>query len=235
MAMGRIISKKICLNKAVNEQLSSDSCRLAFTWTIPHLDRDGRIHGDPRVLRAIIFPRREDITDEIMEGFIKEWVKCGLVIWYKANNDKWLQFPKFRQNQPKLRYERETPSTIPPPEKGKPCGRVPDKCRTNSGKKPDGVRRDSPPIEGNIREFNIREENLSETAQKPEQAPKDQKPDGALSPTDSVGSKPRDKQLQALADHLRKTDKDAWNKFVDHHPEFLDKTAEVAWPPQKPP
>ena len=129
MANGRIINSKICRNKIINERLSSDTSRLAFTWTIPHLDRDGRIHGDPALLRSIIFPRRKDITDEQMEVFITEWAQHGLVIWYEAEGDKWIQFPKFRQNQPNLRYERETESSIPPPEDGKII-------RINSGKGP---------------------------------------------------------------------------------------------------
>jgi len=228
MAMGRIISKKICLNKVVNEQLSSDSCRLAFTWTITHLDRDGRVHGDPRVLRSIIFPRREDITDEIMEGFIKEWAKCGLAIWYICNNDKWLQFPKFRQNQPKLRYERETPSTIPPPEKGKLCGPTPARCRSKAGVKPERVRRESRPIEGNIREFNIREENLNENIKNPEQAPFLKNPPAENSPPpDGNGSKSRNQQLHDIAVKLKAEDPPAYKELVRQHPEL----ASPKWPP----
>jgi len=130
MATGRMLQKKIVLNKAVHE-LSSDTCRLAFTWTIPNLDKNGCIHGDPATLKSIIFPRRDDISATKMEGFIKEWVHVGLVIWYEADGDKWLNFPGFPENQPGLRSDREPDSGIP----------LPEDCRMLAGKDP----ADSPP------------------------------------------------------------------------------------------
>ena len=184
MAIGRMLNKKISFNKIINESLSSDTCRLAFTWTIPHLDRDGRINGDPTVLRSIIFPRRRDITDEQIEAYIWEWVENDLVIWYEAEGDKWLQFPKFGANQPNLRYEREAESTMPPPEEGKiidpslrsSSGANPDQVRSNSGKMlkndsivdnvgPEDCRSNSGRREENLnlREENLREFNIYET------------------------------------------------------------------------
>jgi len=118
VARGRMINKKISLNKAVND-LSSDTSRLAFTWAIAHLDASGRISGDPRALKSTIFPRREGITVKLFQSFIEEWVSGGLVIWYEADGDKWLQFNKFRENQPGLRPEREKDSPIPSPEEGR--------------------------------------------------------------------------------------------------------------------
>jgi len=168
-----------------------------------------------------------------MEGFIREWVKYGLVIWYKANGDKWLQFPRFRQNQPKLRYDRETPSSIPPPEKGKLCGRTPDSCRGASGVEPGRVRIESPPIEDNISEVNIREENLSDKPENPEQAPsKKTKPDESNSPSGGNRSKPKDKQLAELAAHLKTEDPREYKKFLQQHPDIEDvENPEVPWPP----
>ena len=136
MAKGRLLSKKIGLNKSVNE-LSCDTSRLAYTWTLPHLDRDGRIHGDPAVLKNIIFPRRTDITTTDLEKYVAEWAENGLVIWYEADGDQWLEFPKFNENQPNLRYDREPESTIPPSENGRIItGRVPAECRQSAGSSP---------------------------------------------------------------------------------------------------
>jgi len=117
MASGRMLNKHICIDKVVHA-LSNDTCRLAFTWAIAHLDRDGRMPGDPAVVKGLVFPRREDITNSHVEGFIKEWAEKQLVVWYEARGDKWLFFPKFRKNQAKLRYEQEAESRIPPPEEG---------------------------------------------------------------------------------------------------------------------
>ena len=154
MAVGRIINKKICLNKAVNEL--SPLSALAFTWTISHLDCAGRVHGDPGILRALVFPRKKDVTDEQMETFIKEWTETDLVVWYEADDDLWIQFPKFHDNQPNLRTDRESPSVIPSPEEGieieirqfpeasesetPDSGGGPEQLRSNSGGTPEEVR-----------------------------------------------------------------------------------------------
>ena len=133
MAQGRILNKRIALDKAVND-LSSDLSRLLFTWTIPHLDRDGRFHGDPAIIKAHVMPRRTDVSIEDVEMCIEEWARVELVKWYDADGDRWLEFPAFRDNQPGLRYEKEPPSRIPCPDKGIPARRrtdvrVPSECR----------------------------------------------------------------------------------------------------------
>lgn len=112
MARGRILSKAICVDKRVND-LSSFESMLAFTWLISHLDVLGRTFGDPAIVRSMVFPRRSDVSVEQMEGFIQEWHDAGLVIWYRANDDLFLQFPGFEKNQPGLNAEREAASTIP--------------------------------------------------------------------------------------------------------------------------
>jgi hypothetical protein len=168
LAVGRMINKKISLNKVLHN-LSSDTSRLAFTWTIPHCDRDGRVHGDPSLLKKIVFPRRDDITTEQMEQFIIEWAEAKLIYWYESNGDKWIQFPKFRENQPGLRYEREAASCIPPPEKGvnllkkreeeqkyKPRKKKPKNLSKNTSKNAGQTPEEVPPngIELNRIEFN---------------------------------------------------------------------------------
>lgn len=143
MAKGRILNKKISLNKIVNEL--SPLSALTFTWTISHLDRDGRIHGDPTTLRSIVIPRRKDITDADMAKFIKEWAKAKLIQWYQSDGDWWIQFPKFQENQIGLRYDREPKSDIPAPA---------DNIRQSSGNPPANI-----PL--NTMEENIKEENIS--------------------------------------------------------------------------
>ncbi len=126
MATGRMLNKKISLNRLLDE-LSSDTSRLAYTWAIPHLDRDGRMHGDPVVFKSIVFPRRQDITTKQIKTLITEWQNIDLVVWYEANNELWLYFPTFRNNQSGMRYEREPESGIPSPEDGRiVAGSMPD-------------------------------------------------------------------------------------------------------------
>lgn len=154
MAEGRMLNKRVCEDKAVNA-LSSDTSRLAFTWAIPHLDRDGRCSGDPVVLKSKVFPRREDITSSQMEGFIREWNEHDLAIWYEAKGELWLYFPGFKKNQRNLRYEREAPSAIPPAKDSQrvhksSTGVAPEQVRTESAHTADLL----PPNESNGREVN---------------------------------------------------------------------------------
>lgn len=116
MASGRMITNQIASDKRING-LSSDTCRLAFTWLITFADCEGRTHGDPAMVRSLIFPRRQDITIETTEAFIREWALCGLIVWYEAEDDLWIYFVNFDKNQPGMRKEKESPSRIPlPPE-----------------------------------------------------------------------------------------------------------------------
>jgi hypothetical protein len=91
-----MILKKTCDSKDFND-LASDTARVGFLLLITHTDRDGRVHGDPAVVKSKIFPRRRDISIDKMEKLIREWAIAGLVIWYRAANDLWIQFPSFRK------------------------------------------------------------------------------------------------------------------------------------------
>ena len=128
MPRGRFISKDICLDKQVND-LSSAESKLAFTWLIPHLDKEGRTYGDPAVVRAMIFPRRTDISIEQMELFIQEWHNAGLIIWYEYEDDKYILFPNFGKHQVGLNKKREADSVIP----------MPDELTNYSGVNPDQI------------------------------------------------------------------------------------------------
>jgi hypothetical protein len=117
MARGRMITNQISRDKKV-DSLSDDTSRLAFTWLITFADNEGRVPGDPAIVRSMVFPRREDVTVEQMRGYITEWNLTGLVVWYEANDDLYIWFPAFEKNQPGLRKDREPDSIIPPPPSG---------------------------------------------------------------------------------------------------------------------
>lgn len=114
MSRGRFISKEICFDKKVNELSSSDSM-LAFTWLIPHLDMNGCTYGEAAVVRSMVFPRRSDITIEMMESYIQEWSEKGLVVLYEYDGERFIWFPNFEKHQIGIDKRRET-SSIPPPE-----------------------------------------------------------------------------------------------------------------------
>ena len=129
MARGRFISKAIATDRAVNN-LSSDTCRLAFTWLITIADREGRAVGEPELLKAALFPRRSDITPEQIEVFISEWMTAKFIIWYYGEDgDRYIQFVNFEKHQSGLRKDREAASEI----------EAPDNCRTVDGLTPEEI------------------------------------------------------------------------------------------------
>lgn len=166
MAKGRMINNKIASDKRIND-LADDTSRLAFTWLVTFADVEGRTHGDPAMVRSLIFPRRDDVTVKQMSAYIQQWADLGLVIWYEAAGDLWIQFPAFLKNQPGLRPERETPSEIPAPpdfipeEGAEADGVMPDGCRSVDGVMPEQI-----PV--NLTELNrtLTEQNRTTTESK---------------------------------------------------------------------
>jgi hypothetical protein len=130
MARGRMITNQICRDKAVHN-LSDDLSRLAFTWLITFADCEGRVFGDPAIIKSILFPRREDITVDQMTKYVTEWAEAGLIVWYECAGDQWIYFPKFEKNQPGLRKDREPSSEIP--------SFNADTCRIIAGRLPDEI------------------------------------------------------------------------------------------------
>ena len=112
MARGRMISKAISLDEKVNS-LSDDTCRLLFTWLIPHLDCEGRMHGDAITVKSIVFPRR-NISPGKVEKYLKELENFGLILRYSVNRNAYLCMKNFEKHQPGLQKTRESQSQIPP-------------------------------------------------------------------------------------------------------------------------
>ena len=112
MARGRFISKAISLDEKV-DALSDDTCRLLFTWLIPHLDCEGRIYGDAQTIKSIVFPRRSTQVARV-EKYLKELENSGLILRYSINGNQYLSMQNFEKHQPGLIKNRESQSQIPP-------------------------------------------------------------------------------------------------------------------------
>lgn len=170
MAQGRMLSKRISLNKAL-ASLETDTSRLLFTWTIAHLDVEGRVHGDPALLRSIVVPRLDHITTELVEEYIKEWSDKELVLWYEAEGDQWLYFPGFFDNQQGLKKDREAQSKIPAPENGT---KIPTQEEVKSKS---GVSQDKRPPKLSKEKLSLKEVNTNDptdrSAEKPAESTKD--------------------------------------------------------------
>ena len=162
MARGRFISNKIIFDRQINE-LSNDTCRLAYTWAITLADKEGRIIGEPEILLAQLFPRRRDITVEDIQSFINEWVSAGFIFIYLGRDgDKVIRFKNFEKNQVGLRKDKEPESSFDDP----------SACRIIAGKVTDKI--PSNVIECNLNEIEDKGENSAASIPKDEKEPQTQ-------------------------------------------------------------
>jgi DnaD/phage-associated family protein len=129
MARGRMINNAISRDKDIAD-LSSDSCRLFFTWWISHADKNGRVYADPDVAKSTVVPRLKHITAEDIAGYIKEIEEKEFIIVYEVDGDIYAEFIEFEKNQIGLRKDREPDSEIPAPPIRQTSGNHPEDIRT---------------------------------------------------------------------------------------------------------
>lgn len=112
MPEGRFVSKTI----ATSEQLASVSFKADFVFgrCLPHLDVEGRMPGNPRTVKAISVPLRDELTVRTVGDCLAELARAELVLWYEVGEIQVLAFPQFRRHQRGLKTEREAPSKLPP-------------------------------------------------------------------------------------------------------------------------
>lgn len=109
---------------------------LLFTWCLPHLDCEGRMNGEPGVVRGKVVPLRPEFTEERVAACLWELAQARLVTWYWKAESRHLAFPGFADHQAGLRKDREAPSRVPPPTSS---GVTPVELRSNSGSGPELV------------------------------------------------------------------------------------------------
>lgn len=127
MARGRMINTTIALDPEFNAL--SPAAQLLFMRTIPHLDRDGLVIGQPTALWAQIAPLMPDYLP-LMAGAIDEWAAAGFVRVIPTKIGPVLYFNSFHTNQVGMRWDREPASRIPLPDGIK---RTPDGLEFNDG------------------------------------------------------------------------------------------------------
>jgi hypothetical protein len=114
---GRLLRWQISYDKRV-VALKTWQAKLLYTWIIPSLDNLGRMEGEPRIIRSMIFPL-ENLKDKQVEIWLQDIHNKGLLFWYGVNGEKYLQCPTveknvfFREGEGRKR-ESDYPS---PPEK----------------------------------------------------------------------------------------------------------------------
>lgn len=79
-----------------------------------HCDDAGRAEDDPRLFAAYLFPLNDDITGPVVDGWLAELARLGLIVRYEVDGRRFLEVAKWADYQ---KPNRPTPSKNPPP----PC------------------------------------------------------------------------------------------------------------------
>ena len=123
----RFIYPQIATSLSIAEV--SALAELLFWRLLPQADDQGRLPGDPRQLKAITCPMREELSIEKIPEFLDELEKAKLIIHYSNSSTDCIQLAKWWDYQAGMRHAY--PSQYPPPKgwqdqvKGAGVGKMP--------------------------------------------------------------------------------------------------------------
>ena len=112
MASGRMLRSQISTSSQVNDL--SLKAALLFTWLVSHVDDFGRMSGNPRRIKALVVPMRDDITSKDTEKCLYEIASKNLIKLYEVDGEIFLQLVNFEKHQTGL--HKRTSSKYPAPE-----------------------------------------------------------------------------------------------------------------------
>ena len=107
----RMIYPQIATSLSIAEV--SMPAELLFWRILPQVDDQGRLPGDPRQLKAITCPLREELTPSNIPELLTELKNAGLIIHYSNSSTAYIQIVKWWDYQSAMR--RVFPSQYPPP------------------------------------------------------------------------------------------------------------------------
>lgn len=125
MARGRLLTKAI--GTSTLWRLSHDHV-LLWTCLLPHLDRDGRVLGDPQAVKGLV--PFSSWTPEQIEAMLLDFARLHDVSYYEDHRGRrYLQFNAFPDHQHGYsssghNYSREPRSEYPPPGECRPVTRT---------------------------------------------------------------------------------------------------------------
>ena len=148
-----MLSKSI----ADNEQLGSVSLEADYLFArcIPHLDREGRMSGNPALVKSKACPLRPEIDSGSIPDLLRQLSGAGLVRWYETDGKQVLEFPGFKNHQKGFKFDREAESRFPAADSPGAIdlsGASPDLLRTYSGPTPDQVPLSRSEVEVEVKE-----------------------------------------------------------------------------------
>jgi hypothetical protein len=117
-ARGRMLAWRISQSRKVNA-LPGWGPMLLYTWMIPHYDNLGRQLGEPIQVKSNVFPRRPDITLDLIEEWLTELDRVGLVYWYEVDGMRFLSMPAtVWEREQRLHNHMSRASALPPVTEG---------------------------------------------------------------------------------------------------------------------
>ena len=78
-------------------------------------DNHGRFNADPKVVRATLFPCREDVSVAEVQRWLEESARAGMVQLYSVGGRRFGSFLKFEKYQPGASRFKRRPSEYPDP------------------------------------------------------------------------------------------------------------------------
>lgn len=139
MAKGRMLNGSISTSGQVAD-LEGDTHRLLFTWAIAHLDKEGRVNGDPREFKAKVCPMLDHLAASDVGAALVDMIERRLVVAYlDGKGQRTLFFPGFKSGQTGMHPDREAESKFTEPVTGVEIlqGLVPPWLSAYSGKGPE--------------------------------------------------------------------------------------------------
>lgn len=128
MAEARLLRKKISRSERVNSL--PIPARLLFTWMIPHLDVEGRMTGNPKLIQQTVLPLTNYTPPQVdkwlnmMQDLKDDVTGEGLIERYEVGGNHYIEMPGFSTEQSPRGGQAwkswEPPSDIPP-RPGKPA------------------------------------------------------------------------------------------------------------------
>lgn len=112
MAQGRMLKKRIS-NSEKFAALKTNNARLLYLMIYPHLDCEGRLEANPKLIKGQILPLLNYAITKIKD-YLEDMNRVGLIILYENNNDLFIEYTRFTDFQV-LRKDREAESEIPAP------------------------------------------------------------------------------------------------------------------------
>lgn len=112
MAEGRMLKKRIANSEKLG-RLQSDKARVLYFMMLPHLDVEGRLEANPRVIKGQVTTMLSYSAQTIQKA-LEALAGVGLVTLYNKNGNQYVQYTRFEDFQT-LNPKKEAKSAIPAP------------------------------------------------------------------------------------------------------------------------